>query len=354
MTPLVSICLPNLNMRQFLEQRLESIRNQTVADWELIICDSYSTDGSWEFFNKFRGDPRIKAYQVPRKGVYAGWNECLRRARGRYVWIATSDDTAEPFFLECLLQVLEAHEHVAIAACDYDLIDKNGNQIPYRPSDLHKRRFFGEWLSSDSIRHGQTEFLLQTCFGTTWTTMTAIVFRRSLLDQIGLFRTDRSAWADTEWSLRACLRTDIAYIGRRLVSWRLHPRQASADSSTNAWAPHVFASVKAVLDDPTSPFPPKWKAVPEWKTHILAKSMWDYFDSFQLYRHVLRDEPISFFRGILRSLTYEPRLIVRQFLHGFRWSHEFSPDPVEAAHRLLQIFGAPWPPLRIKSRLHED
>src|SRR5690349_16386964 len=99
-TPLVSICLPNLNTRSFLDERMETIRSQTMTDWELIICDSHSSDGAWEFFQKFKGDPRIRMAQVPREGIYAGWNECLRRATGEYIYIATSDDTADTRLLD--------------------------------------------------------------------------------------------------------------------------------------------------------------------------------------------------------------------------------------------------------------
>jgi glycosyltransferase involved in cell wall biosynthesis len=52
MTPAlrVSILLPCLNARQFLEPRIDSLLAQTFRDWEAIILDSHSTDGSWEFF----------------------------------------------------------------------------------------------------------------------------------------------------------------------------------------------------------------------------------------------------------------------------------------------------------------
>ncbi len=52
--PLVSICLPTLNARRFLEPRMESILAQTLTDWELIVCDSYSNDGTWEYFQQFK------------------------------------------------------------------------------------------------------------------------------------------------------------------------------------------------------------------------------------------------------------------------------------------------------------
>jgi glycosyltransferase involved in cell wall biosynthesis len=49
-TPKVSILLPSFNARKFLEPRIESLLNQTITDWEAIVLDSQSNDGSWEFF----------------------------------------------------------------------------------------------------------------------------------------------------------------------------------------------------------------------------------------------------------------------------------------------------------------
>src|SRR5215510_251840 len=106
-TPLVSICLPNLNRRHFLGERMESILAQSLTDWELIVCDSYSDDGAWEFLQKFSSDSRVQLYQVPRRGAIAGVNDCLERARGKYIYIAPSDDTADLRLLENLVKPLE-------------------------------------------------------------------------------------------------------------------------------------------------------------------------------------------------------------------------------------------------------
>jgi hypothetical protein len=110
MSPLVSICLPTLNARRFLEPRMASILSQTLTDWELIVCDSFSDDGTWEYLQQFKDDPRVRLYQVPKEGLYAGWNECLRRCRGEYVYMATADDTCEASLLEKMVGALEKAE----------------------------------------------------------------------------------------------------------------------------------------------------------------------------------------------------------------------------------------------------
>ncbi len=83
-TPLVSICLPNLNTLPFLPERVESIFDQSFKDWELIVSDNFSNDGAWELFeNMASKDGRVSIAQAPREGLYSNWNNCLRRTRGR-------------------------------------------------------------------------------------------------------------------------------------------------------------------------------------------------------------------------------------------------------------------------------
>lgn len=87
---------------------MDSILAQTLEEWELIVCDSFSDDGTWEYLQQFKDDPRVRLYQVPKEGLYAGWNECLKRCRGEYVYIATADDTMAPACLEKMVGALEA------------------------------------------------------------------------------------------------------------------------------------------------------------------------------------------------------------------------------------------------------
>ncbi len=64
--PLVSVLLPSLNARQFLDVRIESLLAQTFSNWEAIVLDSHSTDGSWKVFKSIAStDSRFRLYQVP-------------------------------------------------------------------------------------------------------------------------------------------------------------------------------------------------------------------------------------------------------------------------------------------------
>ena len=128
--PKVSICIPNLNTRPYLPERFETIFNQTSQDWELVVCDSYSDDGSWEYIQELAArEPRMRISQTLRKGVYAGFNDCIQLARGEHVYIVTSDDTMLPDFLEKMVADLDKNPGCAVAHYCLDFIDEHGVKI---------------------------------------------------------------------------------------------------------------------------------------------------------------------------------------------------------------------------------
>ena len=125
--PKVSICLPNLNNRLYLEERIATIEAQTLTDWELVVCDNFSDDGAWEFFQELaKRDARVRISQEPREGMYANWNNCVRQARGEFVYVATSDDTMAPDCLEKMVKALEENPDCDLAHCPMRVIDQHG------------------------------------------------------------------------------------------------------------------------------------------------------------------------------------------------------------------------------------
>ncbi len=338
--PLVSICVPNLNKRAFLPERMETLLAQTFGDWEMIVCDSYSDDGSWEFFQKFKSDSRIRLYQVPRAGLYAGWNECLRRAQGQFINIATSDDTADPRMIEKLVLPLQRRSDIALSVCDFAEIDEKSNGRPYTMPEY--RDFFGQWLNRPSVRNGQTEFLLHATFGTVWVTMAAVMFRRSILDKVGYFREDLGSFADMTWSMKAALVSDIAFVPGALATFRFSASQASPKGWT--WKQHELSCrcLESVLDDPNSAIPAEWKAIDRWKEKLMRTQRADYFKSFDLYRWIIRANPKRFVRGMANALKVEPGYFLQQAIRGFPVPEQKT--AIERANKLIAEFHAKWPP----------
>jgi len=336
---------------------------QTLTDWELIVCDSYSDDGSWEYLQQFADDERVKLYQVPKEGLYAGWNECLERAIGEYVYIATMDDTCEPDFLERMVEALGKAEGgkpkvegdnlsrqrpVDVAVCGLDIIDEDGKLVLDHSLVRWPKKLYGSWMETPHLRDGATEFILHACLGIIWGSITAVMFRRSLLGRIGFFRTDRGSQADEEWEMRASLASDIVYVPEKLATWRVHGKQATSNlkpmNRTN------LDCLESVLNDSSAGIPDEWKNRPGWKEKITHICRTEYQDSLGLYRNVLRHAPKNFLHGAWEAAKSESGFLLRQVLRGFAWSSDFSPDPFAQARELIELFECEWPPKGVKGR----
>ena len=96
-TPLLSIIMPVYNVERYLEQAVESVKAQTMTDWELIMIDDGSTDGSGLIADRMADDDnRIKVIHQQNLGVSAARNRGLREASGELIGFVDSDDYLEP------------------------------------------------------------------------------------------------------------------------------------------------------------------------------------------------------------------------------------------------------------------
>lgn len=130
---MVSIGMPVYNDREFLAKSIESLLNQTYKDFELLISDDCSTDGSMmicEFFA--RQDSRIKYIrQSITLGISRNMEFLLANATGQYFMWAADDDLWHPNFISNLLEALSKSTSGIVAFCPYSFIDENGCRIDY-------------------------------------------------------------------------------------------------------------------------------------------------------------------------------------------------------------------------------
>lgn len=227
MVPLVSIVLPNLNYRQFLEERFHSILAQTLTDWELIVVDGYSDDGAWELIQEFaRNDARIQASQAPREGIYAALNRGIQAAQGAYVYIATSDDTMSPDCLEKMVTALDAHPECEMCHCCLTVIDEQGRDLHLWDQYIIVQ-FYQELMDIPHIRIAPYDGMLYCSLLSVYKSLTQLVLRRSIFKKVGMFRNDWGAMGDFEWGMRAALVCNTFHLPEALATWRQHDRQAT-------------------------------------------------------------------------------------------------------------------------------
>lgn len=111
-TPLVSVIVPNYNHKKYLKQRIDSILTQTFTDFELILLDDCSTDNSQQLLLSYKDNPHVRYIILNTRNAgspFLQWEKGIRLARGKYIWIAESDDSAMPNFLSLTVKQLETH-----------------------------------------------------------------------------------------------------------------------------------------------------------------------------------------------------------------------------------------------------
>ena len=239
----LSILLPSFNAREFLEPRISSLLGQTFSDWEAIVLDSYSTDGTWEYFQSVaEKDSRFRLHQIPREGLYAALNRGLELANGESLHIATCDDTMSPEFLTEMLQAFSRCPEAGIAACDVRLINRKGDELC--DEDLRGRlgkRAAKNLLSLDVVRTAFADepqrnlnyrpvphdCLLQFDGRSVYLSLNQLVIRTYAARAVGPFKIDIGSVADFDWILRLTSSTGTVHVPRKLAMWRFHGDQLS-------------------------------------------------------------------------------------------------------------------------------
>lgn len=339
--PKVSICLPNLNTRPYLVERMETILSQTFTDWELIIVDDYSTDGAWELFQEYAAaDSRIKLYRGPQQGLYPGWNSAIERCIGEYVYFATSDDTMAPNCLERLLAALSNQPTCDLAHCSLKTIDETGQEIDL---DWYKTAPFltsaGPLRDEMHLRMAPFDGLLHLLGQSVYCSMTQLLIRRSLFERIGVFESTWGPMGDFHWNMRASLVSNTVHVPDTWGGWRVHKSQASTCISMkeyyvriNAMTDHALLQSLARL-----PKPLRNKAV-SWGSYFRDKKKW--LKSRSSY---------SNFRMLASSVLLN-RLIARHYLaYRLGVGHAWKLSPVEIVESWTRSCGIRQPMIKLSS-----
>jgi hypothetical protein len=132
--PRVSIGLPVYNGERFLRDALDSLLSQSFEDFELLIADNASTDGTEEICRSYAaGDPRIRYIRNRVSyGAIANFNTVFRLTTGRYFKWAAYDDVCAPEFLARCVGVLDDDPSVVLACSRFAGIDEDGRRIALR------------------------------------------------------------------------------------------------------------------------------------------------------------------------------------------------------------------------------
>lgn len=127
--PRVSVIMPCHNGERFLAEAVASVQAQTLTDWELLVVDNQSSDGSWALAQSLAAaDPRIVALQCASPGAAPARNAALARARGRYIAFLDCDDAWLPGKLARQIDAMQA-SGAALCWSAYQVVDEAGQAL---------------------------------------------------------------------------------------------------------------------------------------------------------------------------------------------------------------------------------
>ena len=208
MNPSVSVVIPVFNGTNFLTEAINSVLSQTFTDYEVLVVDDGSTDGTWEIMQSY-GD-RIRGFRKPNGGVASALNLGIKEMRGRWFAWLSHDDLWLPEKLERQVAFLKAHPQFKACYTDFIIINDKGERLhvidtPWYPREQAIRELFrGVYIN------GSTIFIERSCF-----------------DQVGLFSEKWRYNQDTQMWLRLLRHFEIGRVAEKLVKQRVHRAQES-------------------------------------------------------------------------------------------------------------------------------
>jgi glycosyltransferase involved in cell wall biosynthesis len=199
--------MPVYNTRRYLRQSVESILSQTFGDFELIIIDDGSTDGSTEILKEFQqGDSRIRLISRPNTGISRALNEALSLASGDLLARMDSDDIALPCRFEKQVAYLREHPECVALGCCVREIDPHG--IPLG-------------IIRNQLDHDQILQALLKGYGA-HIPHPAVMMRRLAVLDVGGYRVEFQLVEDLDLYLRLAERGRLANLPDVLLEYRQH------------------------------------------------------------------------------------------------------------------------------------
>ncbi|MDY6936873.1 MAG: glycosyltransferase [Cyanobacteriota bacterium] len=209
--PTVSVILPVYNGEKTIRETLESILKQTLTDFELLVINDGSIDGTLEAIESFN-DTRIQVFSYPNAGLSASRNRGISRATGEYLAFIDADDLWTEDKLEAQFQALQENPEAAVAYSWTDYINEAGEYI-YSGSHLS--------VNGDVLPH-----LLLLCFLENGSNP---LIRKEAILEVGDFDESLPAAEDWDMYFRLAAKYQFTCIPRPQILYRITASSMSAD-----------------------------------------------------------------------------------------------------------------------------
>lgn len=218
--PRISVVMPAYNAEAYIAESIESVLRQESVSFELVVIDDGSTDATWNVIEKYRADPRVRAFRQGHRGVSETRNELLAHACGSFIAPHDADDVMLPGRLARQLEFLEAHADAGVVVGDTIVLDSTQSP-PLQAVRVDDRTARGDY------------FIPHFCH-------CASLMRRTAIERAGKYDTLYSIGEDTDMWLRLLEATRVRYLRHYALIRRRNP---SGMTQTSRGTPDYLATI---------------------------------------------------------------------------------------------------------------
>lgn len=218
--PRVSVIIPAYNHEKYVAEAIQSVLDQTYQDFEIVITDDGSADGTVREIKKFR-DPRIRLFTFNNNmGAAVASGNCVRESKGEYIAMLSSDDVFMPDKLDKQVRFLDGHPDVWAVFSYVRIIDDKGNNLDLE-GDV-RTNFF------DRPNRTRFEWLNHFFYEGNCLCHPSVLARREVYTELGPPDPRYAQLGDYYRWIKTCLKHEIYIIPERLVQFRMLPGGANA------------------------------------------------------------------------------------------------------------------------------
>lgn len=304
--PFFSVIIPNYNHVRFLRERINSVLNQTYTDFEIILLDDHSSDNSREIAEEYRPNEKISHIVFNEKNsgsLLTQWNKGIGLATGDWIWIAESDDIADPYFLEECAANISGHPEAGLFYCDSKILDETAQKVTSVFSQRKNSVFDTQKWNNAYCNTGINEINEYFKYDNIINNVSAAVFKKEsalrVLDPKKQFRY----YADWYFFLQLCLLTDICYSPKPLNTYRFHTGSLlNAETSLLQSKKEYFEILKLLYTN---------------SKVTGKKELFDHFTFNYLSFGIIKDGPGKMFAILKNYFASDKKLAVKVLLKIF-------------------------------------
>lgn len=292
---LVSVIVASYNHAEYLEQRMDSLINQTYQNIEILVIDDCSTDNSAEVLRKYETHPKVKLIFREKNG---GWvavsNQGVAMSSGEFIIFANCDDSCKPQLIERLVKVMYENPSAGISFCRSLMIDEDGNLLG---DDYEVREKSFKMRCSNDVLLKQKEvnrFLLHSCV---IPNLSAALFRRESYKTAGGLTSAYRVCSDWALFFKVVENYDVAYVAQPLNEFRQHKTTIRSSTKERILYEEIIGLLltEITLLDLTFKEHIKYRldVMYLWSSHILRPSFSGILSFTYLLKVVLRFDAIA-------------------------------------------------------------